>query len=99
MGFSSCRRRASGRVHPSRVLCAASKRPTASFAQRAEGERRPSEGNGDRRGGDPMTSKTLSEHASKALLAQYGVPVANERFVHTAAEARAAAAEIGFPAV
>jgi acyl-CoA synthetase (NDP forming) len=44
-------------------------------------------------------AKTLSEHASKALLAQYGVPIAAERLVASAAEARTAAAELGFPVV
>ncbi len=43
--------------------------------------------------------KTLSEHASKALLAEYGVPIAAERLVSSAAQARAAAAQIGFPVV
>src|SRR2546427_9890716 len=44
-------------------------------------------------------SKTLSEHASKALLADYGVPIAAERLVSSAGEARAAAAQLGFPVV
>lgn len=42
---------------------------------------------------------TLSESASKALLREYGVPMADEREVATAAEAAAAAAELGFPVV
>ncbi len=47
----------------------------------------------------PSNTRTLSEHASKALLAELGVPLAAERLVRTADEARAAAAEIGFPVV
>jgi acetyltransferase len=43
--------------------------------------------------------KTLSEHASKQLLAQYGVPVARETFVLSPDGAESAAAEIGFPVV
>ena len=42
---------------------------------------------------------TLSERDSKVLLAEYGVPIAAERFVATAAEAGAAADELGFPVV
>ncbi len=42
---------------------------------------------------------TLSESASKELLAGYGVPVLDERTVATAEEATAAAATIGFPVV
>jgi acetyl-CoA synthetase (ADP-forming) len=42
---------------------------------------------------------TLSEAASKALLAPYGVPVPDERVVAGAAAAAAAATEIGFPVV
>ena len=45
------------------------------------------------------SARTLSEHASKALLAEYGVPIAAERLVSSADEARAAAAQIGFPVV
>ena len=45
-----------------------------------------------------MTS-TLSEAASKALLAEHGVPVAPERLVHTPDEAAAAATELGYPVV
>src|SRR5207247_6956788 len=41
--------------------------------------------------------RTLSEHASKALLAGYGVPVAREALAADAAAAALAAAEIGFP--
>ncbi|MFM7685110.1 MAG: acetate--CoA ligase family protein, partial [Actinomycetota bacterium] len=44
-------------------------------------------------------SHTLSEAASKALLRQYGVPLALEHEVATAAEAADAAARIGFPVV
>jgi acetyltransferase len=42
---------------------------------------------------------TLSEHASKQLLARYGVPVLDERTTASAGEAVAAAGEIGFPVV
>ncbi len=42
---------------------------------------------------------TLSERDSKALLAEYGVPIAAERFVATAIEAGAAADELGYPVV
>ena len=45
------------------------------------------------------TGNTWSESASKALLREYGVPMADEREVRTAAEAAAAANEIGFPVV
>jgi acetyltransferase len=45
------------------------------------------------------SSKTLSEHDSKALLAEYGLPFAAERLVGSAAEAGEAATEIGFPVV
>lgn len=44
-------------------------------------------------------SRTLSEADSKALLASHGVPMPVERVVATAAEAGAAAAEVGFPVV
>jgi acetate---CoA ligase (ADP-forming) subunit beta len=44
-------------------------------------------------------STTLSEDASKRLLARHGVPVPDERVEATAAEAAAAAVEIGFPVV
>ena len=43
--------------------------------------------------------RTLSEHASKALLAGYGVPVAREALAADAEAAARAAAEIGFPVV
>jgi len=44
--------------------------------------------------------RTLSEHASKALLAGYGVPVARERLVGADVEAAVAAGrELGFPVV
>src|SRR2546426_8534583 len=43
--------------------------------------------------------RTLSEHASKALLAGYGVPVAREALAADADAAARAAAEIGFPVV
>jgi succinyl-CoA synthetase beta subunit len=42
---------------------------------------------------------TLSEAASKELLARYGVPFADERIVATAAEAAAAADGLGYPVV
>lgn len=42
---------------------------------------------------------TLSESASKALLRQFGVPIADEREVHSAVEAGLAAADLGFPVV
>lgn len=42
---------------------------------------------------------TLSEAASKVLLAEYGVPVLDERIVDDAGTAGAAAADIGFPVV
>jgi acetyltransferase len=45
------------------------------------------------------TGRTLSESASKALLREHGVPVADEHEVDTAGRAAAAAAEIGFPVV
>jgi len=40
---------------------------------------------------------TLSEYASKRLLATYGVPLAREALVDSASAAAAAAAELGFP--
>ena len=43
--------------------------------------------------------RTLSESASKALLREHGVPLADEREVRTAADAAVAAAGIGFPVV
>jgi acetyltransferase len=53
---------------------------------------------------DPTTpstpaSHTLSEHASKEIVAAYGVVLPQERLVGDAAAAAAAAAEIGFPVV
>jgi acyl-CoA synthetase (NDP forming) len=42
---------------------------------------------------------TLSESASKALLREFGVPMADEREVTTAGEAAKAATDIGFPVV
>ena len=44
-------------------------------------------------------SATLSEHASKKLLAGYGIPFAREKNVSDATAAVAAASEIGFPVV
>jgi len=41
----------------------------------------------------------LSEHEAKRVLAAYGVPVSRERLVATQAEARSAAALIGYPVV
>ena len=45
------------------------------------------------------TGRTLSESASKSLLREFGVPLAPEREVRTAAEAVAAGGELGFPVV
>ena len=45
------------------------------------------------------TGHTLSEHASKALVAHYGVPVAREALVADPDAAARAADEIGFPVV
>ncbi len=42
---------------------------------------------------------TLSERDSKALLAEYGVPIAPERLVHDADAAGVAADELGYPVV
>src|SRR5437667_4762907 len=53
----------------------------------------------DRRAMRADGERTLSEHASKALLAGYGVPVAREVLVADAEAAARAAAEIGFPVV
>ena len=47
----------------------------------------------------PSTSYTLSEHASKALLAQHGVPLAREELVSTPEQAAEAAASLGWPVV
>lgn len=44
-------------------------------------------------------SQTLSEHASKEIVAAYGVRLPQERLAQTAAAAAEAAAEIGFPVV
>ncbi|QXC62051.1 acetate--CoA ligase family protein [Aquihabitans sp. G128] len=46
-----------------------------------------------------MSARTLSEADSKVLLAGHGVPFAPEHVVATAAEAVAAASEVGFPVV
>ena len=43
--------------------------------------------------------RSLSEHASKELLARYGVPCASERLAATPEEAMRAAVELGFPVV
>ncbi len=45
------------------------------------------------------TGTTLSESASKALLREFGVPIAPEHEVTTAAAAADAAGEVGFPVV
>jgi acetyl-CoA synthetase (ADP-forming) len=45
------------------------------------------------------SSRTLSEAESKHFLAPFGLPIAPERVVATAAEAAGAASEIGFPVV
>src|SRR5690242_10713442 len=44
-------------------------------------------------------SRTLSEAESKQFLAPFGLPIAPERVVATAAEAATAAGEMGFPVV
>jgi len=44
-------------------------------------------------------AKTLSENESKQLLAEYGIPITQEKVVTTEADAIAAAAEIGYPVV
>jgi len=49
--------------------------------------------------GHPGDSVTLSEHASMALLARYGVPCAREALAADAPGAARAATEIGFPVV
>jgi succinyl-CoA synthetase beta subunit len=46
-----------------------------------------------------VPTSTLSEAASKRLLARHGVPVPDERLVATADDAGVAAEEIGFPVV
>jgi acetate---CoA ligase (ADP-forming) subunit beta len=43
--------------------------------------------------------RTLSEYDSKRILAAYGIPVSREVLVSTQAEAKAAAAKIGYPVV
>jgi len=43
--------------------------------------------------------RTLSEYESKRILAAYGIPVSKEVLVTTQAEAKAAAAKIGYPVV
>ncbi|MCP3934615.1 MAG: carboxylate--amine ligase [Actinomycetia bacterium] len=48
---------------------------------------------------DPASSHTLSEAASKELLASHGVSIAPERVVEDATAAVAAADEIGYPVV
>ena len=44
-----------------------------------------------------MAPRTLSEAESKALLARYGVPLADERVATDASDAAAAAASVGYP--
>ena len=46
-----------------------------------------------------MATRTLSESESKALLADYGVPMAGERLAATPDDAVAAADELGYPVV
>ncbi|MET0324728.1 MAG: acetate--CoA ligase family protein [Ilumatobacteraceae bacterium] len=46
-----------------------------------------------------MVTRTLSESESKALLADYGVPMAGERLAATPDDAVAAADELGYPVV
>ena len=46
-----------------------------------------------------VRTRTLSEHASKALLADFGIPLAREVLALTPEEAVAAGARIGFPVV
>ncbi|HSL73573.1 MAG TPA: acetate--CoA ligase family protein [Ilumatobacteraceae bacterium] len=48
---------------------------------------------------DHPAGTTLSEQASKALLAEYAVPLAPERVVDDPAQAAAAADELGYPVV
>ncbi|UCE85265.1 MAG: acetate--CoA ligase family protein, partial [Deltaproteobacteria bacterium] len=45
------------------------------------------------------TANTLCEHASKALLADYGVPLARERVAASPEDAVRAAGELGYPVV
>jgi acyl-CoA synthetase (NDP forming) len=47
----------------------------------------------------PPSGSTLSEGASKALLAEFGIPVAAEHVVDTASDAADAADRIGYPVV
>lgn len=49
--------------------------------------------------GQTTGTRTLSEEASKALLAPFGVPFAPERVVPGVGEAESAADELGYPAV
>src|SRR5918993_2621645 len=49
--------------------------------------------------GSNRSSTTLSERASKALLATYGVPLAAEELVTNPADAVTAAERIGYPVV
>jgi acyl-CoA synthetase (NDP forming) len=44
-------------------------------------------------------ARTINEYESKRLFAAHGLPVARERLVASEREARAAAAEVGFPVV
>ena len=44
-------------------------------------------------------ARTLSEHESKRLLVEYGLPVPSERIVDDPLEAVAAAEAIGYPVV
>ena len=46
-----------------------------------------------------MAPRTLSEAESKALLARYGVPIADERLAADPDEAAAAADAVGYPVV
>ena len=50
-------------------------------------------------GGVNPRSATLSEAASKEILARFGVPLARAQVVHSADEAAEAASAIGFPVV
>ena len=43
------------------------------------------------------SARTLSEYASKRLLADYGIPVTHDRLVADAAAAAVAAQELGYP--
>lgn len=47
--------------------------------------------------GSGRSTRTLSEHAAKAKLAAFGIPVVDERLVDDADAAVAAAEEIGYP--